>query len=307
MKITSKTTKEQLKQFLGANAKAVQGKDKDLFDQMAYADQMDKKDPSKVKRQDLVDLAKSVIKLLGDTVTEATTAGSVLQPVAEASVKKLTKGVSKKQEVGKNEKNSTPVKEEKAPAKEAKVTPKKPTAQANKTSEAPAKEEKAPKQESKPAAQKPAPAKKTGNIQPKTVDLAGAFPKTLDTEDGHFELAEDIKTMEDLHTALGNDEEIVFAYYWTKRHLKQFPYFGDWVGHPTEFKDDLDLCTTIYVSDEHKVSYQISMYTEAIYTILPSDFEVVEGVRTAGGIEYQIYRKVEEAGEEQTAEEGGEE
>lgn len=282
MKITSKTTKEQLKQFLGANAKAVQAKDKDLFDQMAYADQMDKKDPSKVKRQDLVDLAKSVTKLLGDAVAEATTAGSVLQPVAEASVKKLTKGVSKKQEVGKNEKNSTPAKEEKAPAKEE-----------------------APKQESKPAAQKPAP-KKTGNIQPKTVDLASAFPKTLDTEDGHFELAEDIKTMEDLHTALGNDEEIVFAYYWTKRHLKQFPYFGDWVGHPTEFKDDLDLCTTIYVSDEHKVSYQISMYTEAIYTILPTDFEVIEGVRTSGGIEYQIYRKVEEAGEEQT-EEGGEE
>lgn len=282
MKITSKTTKEQLKQFLGANAKAVQEKDKDLFDQMAYADQMDKKDPSKVKRQDLVDLVKSVTKLLGDAVVEATTAGNTLQPVAEASVKKLSKGVSKKQEVGKNEKNSTPAPEAKAPAKDE-----------------------APKQESKPAAQKPAP-KKTGNIQPKTVDLASAFPKSLDTEDGHFELAEDIKTMEDLHTALGNDEEIVFAYYWTKRHLKQFPYFGDWVGHPTEFKDDLDLCTTIYVSDEHKVSYQISMYTEAIYTILPTDFEVIEGVRTAGGIEYQIYRKVEEAGEEQT-EEGGEE
>lgn len=304
MKITSKTTKEQLKQFLGANAKAVQEKDKDLFDQMAYADQMDKKDPSKVKRQDLVDLAKSVIKLLGDTVAEATTAGNTLQPVAEASVKKLSKGVSKKQEVGKNEKNSTPAQEAKAPAKDAKATPKKPTAQASKTSEAPAKEE-APKQEGKPAAQKPAP-KKTGNIQPRTVDLASAFPKTLDTEDGHFELAEDIKTMEDLHTALGNDEEIVFAYYWTKRHLKQFPYFGDWVGHPTEFKDDLDLCTTIYVSDEHKVSYQISMYTEAIYTILPTDFEVIEGVRTAGGIEYQIYRKIEEAGEE-PAEEGSEE
>lgn len=298
MKITSKTTKEQLKQFLGANAKAVQAKDKDLFDQMAYADQMDKKDPSKVKRQDLVDLVKSVTKLLGDAVVEATTAGNTLQPVAEASVKKLSKGVSKKQEVGKNEKNSNEP-EKKAPAK---ATPKKPTAQVAKTSEEPVAEE---KQESKPAAQKPAPAKK-GNIQPKTVDLASAFPKTLDTEDGHFELAEDIQSMEDLHTTLGNDEEIVFAYYWTKRHLKQFPYFGDWVGHPTEFKDDLDLCTTIYVSDEHKVSYQISMYTEAIYTILPTDFEVIEGVRTAGGIEYQIYRKVEEAGEEQT-EEGGEE
>ena len=296
MRITSKTTKEQLRQFLGANAKAVQEKDKDLFEQMVYADNMEKKDPSKVKRQDLVDIAKSVIKLLGDAVVDAVAPkGAELQPVAEASVKKLPKGVSKKQEVGKNEKNSNEP-EKKAPAK---ATPKKPTAQVAKTSEEPVAEE---KQETKPAAKKPAPAKK-GNIQPKTVDLASAFPKTLDTEDGHFELAEDIQSMEDLHTALGKDEEIMFAYYWTKRHLKQFPYFGDWVGHPAEFKDDLDLCTTIYVSDEHKVAYQISMYTEAIYTILPTDFEVIEGVRTAGGIEYQIYRKVEEPAEE----EGGEE
>ena len=289
MKITSKTTMEQLKSFLGANAKAVQEKDKDLFEQMAYADTMLKKDPKKVKRQDLVDLAKQVMKLLGDTVAEALASGETLQPVAEASVKKLTKGVSKKQEVGKNEKNSNEP-EEKAPAK---VAPKKPAAK-GKTEEAPKQEE-----TKTPAAKKPAPAKKGGNIQPKTVDMASAFPATLDTEDGHFELAEDIKTLEDLHKALEADEEIVFAYYWTKRHLKQFDYFGSWLGQPTQFENDLDLCTTIYVSDELKVSYQISMYTEAIYTILPTDFEEIEGVRTAGGIEYQIYRKVEEESSEE--------
>lgn len=285
MKITSKTTMEQLKSFLGANAKAVQEKDKDLFEQMAYADTMLKKDPKKVKRQDLVDLAKQVTKLLGDAVAEALTSGETLQPVAEASVKKLTKGVSKKQEVGKNEKNSNEP-EEKAPAK---VAPKKP---AKTPAKEEAKTEEAPKQEKKAPAK--APAKKGGNIQPKTVDMASAFPQSLDTEDGHFELAEDIKTLEDLHKALEADEEIVFAYYWTKRHLKQFDYFGSWLGQPTQFENDLDLCTTIYVSDELKVSYQISMYTEAIYTILPTDFEEIEGVRTAGGIEYQIYRKVEE-------------
>lgn len=48
MKITTKTTKEQLKSFLGANAKAVKTADKDLFDQIAYADKMAKKDDSKV-------------------------------------------------------------------------------------------------------------------------------------------------------------------------------------------------------------------------------------------------------------------
>ena len=126
----------------------------------------------------------------------------------------------------------------------------------------------------------------------KAVQLASAFPKTLEVGDSKYELAEDIKTLDDLYEALNKDEEIVFAYYWTKRHLKQFPYFGGWLGQPKSFDHDLDLATAIYVSDEKKVSYQVSMYTEAIYTILPTDFEVEDGVRIAGGIEYQIYRAV---------------
>ena len=118
------------------------------------------------------------------------------------------------------------------------------------------------------------------------------FPKTIEVGDAKYELAEDIKTLEDLYEALNKDEEIVFAYYWTKRHLKQFDYFMGWLGQPKSFDNDLDLATAIYVSDEKKVSYQVSMYTEAVYTILPTDFEEVDGVRVAGGIEFQIYRAV---------------
>ena len=100
MKITTKTTKEQLKSFLGANAKAVKTADKDLFDQIAYADKMAKKDDSKVTRKDLVDLVKSVIALLGDKCVEPALAQekAPATPQAENSVKKLAKGVSKKQE-----------------------------------------------------------------------------------------------------------------------------------------------------------------------------------------------------------------
>lgn len=99
--------------------------------------------------------------------------------------------------------------------------------------------------------------------------------------------------MEDLHTALENDEEIVFAYYWTKRHLKQFPYYvGSELANPKSFDNDLDLATAIYVSDEGKVSYQISMYTEAVYSINPSAMEEENGVRISTGMEYQIYRAV---------------
>ena len=281
MKITAKTTKEQLKNLLGANAKAVKAQDKDLYSRIAYADKMAKKDDSKVTRKDLVDLVKEVINLLGDKLVVPAMADENVKPVAENSVKKLSKGVSKKQETKKD-----------AP---------KESGESEETAEEPGEEpkgaEKTAKKSSK-GAKKSAP-KKDGvtELEPatssdKAVQMAKMFPKTLEVGDTKYELAEDIKTLEDLYNALGDDEEIVFAYYWTKRHLKQFDYFGSWLGQPKSFDNDLDLATAIYVSDEKKVSYQVSMYTEAIYTILPTDFEEVDGVRVAGGIEYQIYRAV---------------
>lgn len=288
MKITTKTNKETLKTFLGLNAKAVKEQDKNLFDRIAYADKMAKKDESKVTRKDLVDLAKSVIALLGDKCVEPALAQekTPATPQAENSVKKLAKGVSKKQETkeessskesGESEKTAEEIQE--APAKEEKVDKK-----SAKKSLGGKKKKEAPKKDGVTALE--------GSENQKTVQMAKAFPKTLTVGDTTYELAEDIKTLEDLYNALNKDEEIVFAYYWTKRHLKQFPYFGGWLGQPKSFDNDLDLATAMYVSDEKKVSYQISMYTEAVYTILPTDFEEVDGVRVAGGIEYQIYRAV---------------
>ena len=282
MKITTKTTKEQLKSFLGANAKAVKTADKDLFDQIAYADKMAKKDDSKVTRKDLVDLVKSVIALLGDKCVEPALAQekAPATPQAENSVKKLAKGVSKKQET-KEETSSEESGESEKTAEETQG----------------AEEKKAPKK-SLSGKKKPA-TKKEGvtDLEPttssdKAVQLAKMFPKTIEVGDTKYELAEDIKTLEDLYEALNKDEEIVFAYYWTKRHLKQFDYFMGWLGQPKSFDNDLDLATAIYVSDEKKVSYQVSMYTEAVYSILPVDFEETDGVRVAGGVEYQIYRAV---------------
>ena len=282
MKITTKTTKEQLKSFLGANAKAVKTANKDLFDQIAYADKMAKKDDSKVTRKDLVDLVKSVIALLGDKCVEPALAQekAPATPQAENSVKKLAKGVSKKQET-KEDTSSEESGEGENTAEETQG----------------AEEKKAPKK-SLSGKKKPA-TKKEGvtDLEPttssdKAVQVAKMFPKTIEVGDAKYELAEDIKTLEDLYEALNKDEEIVFAYYWTKRHLKQFDYFMGWLGQPKSFDNDLDLATAIYVSDEKKVSYQVSMYTEAVYTILPTDFEEVDGVRVAGGIEFQIYRAV---------------
>ena len=276
MKITSKTTKKELAEILGANAKVVKAQDKNLYDQVAYTSNMMKKDEKKVTRRDLVDLVKDVMKSLGDKFVEPAlaqeTPAPAVQPQAENAVKKLTKGVSKKQEM-------KPVKE---PAKEE------------------SKEEQGAEKAPKKSLGKKSTTKKSKegvtDLEPatssdKAVQLAKMFPKEISVGDDTYELAEDIKTFDDLYDALEKDEDIVFAYYWTKRHLKQFDYFMGWLGQPKSFDNDLDLATAMYVSDEKKVAYQISMYTEAVYTILPTDFEEVDGVRVAGGIEYQIYRK----------------
>lgn len=275
MKITSKTTKQELANVLGANAKVVKKQDKNLYDQMAYTSDMMKKDEKKVTRRDLVDLVKDVMKALGDKFVEPALAQETptVQPQAENAVKKLTKGVSKKQEM-------KPTKEE--PAKD------------KSTEEQGA--EKAPKKSLGKKSTTKKSKEGVTDLEPatssdKAVQLAKMFPKEISVGDDTYELAEDIKNFDDLYNALEKDEEIVFAYYWTKRHLKQFPYFMGWLGQPKSFDNDLDLATAMYVSDEKKVAYQISMYTEAVYTILPTDFEEVDGVRVAGGIEYQIYRK----------------
>lgn len=278
MKITAKTTKEELKSFLGANAKAVKSKDKGLFDRIAYASKVSKEDDTKVKRTDLVSLAKEVISTLGDAVVEAMDIHVPALATAENSVKKLAKGVSKKQEITKDD-EAEDVGDSDVDIEEVK--------------------EEAPKKAKKSvgAKKKEAPKKKDGVValesnSDKTAQMAKIFPKTLEVGDVKYELASDIKSMDDLYEALGNDEEIVFAYYWTKRHLRQFPYYSGLLGQPKSFDNDLDLATAIYVSDEKKVTYQVSMYTEALYAVIPTDFAEEDGVRINNGIEYQIYRAV---------------
>ena len=277
MKITSKTTKQELANVLGANAKVVKEQDKNLYDQMAYTSDMMKKDEKKVTRRDLVDLVKDVMKALGDKFVEPAlaqeTPAPAVQPQAENAVKKLTKGVSKKQEM--KPAKEQPAKDKSTEEQGAEKAPKKSLGKKSTT-----KKSKEGVTDLEPA-----------TSSDKAVQLAKMFPKEISVGDDIYELAEDIKNFDDLYNALEKDEEIVFAYYWTKRHLKQFPYFMGWLGQPKSFDNDLDLATAMYVSDEKKVAYQISMYTEAVYTILPTDFEEVDGVRVAGGIEYQIYRK----------------
>ena len=123
------------------------------------------------------------------------------------------------------------------------------------------------------------------------VATASSFPETLTIGDESYELAHDITDMDKLHEASDNDEEIIFAFYWSKSQIKQFNYGSGLLPAPKDgFKDNLDLSTLLYVSDEKKVCFSLSMYTENLYQVMPDAFEEIEGVRYSMGIEYQIYR-----------------
>lgn len=264
MKITRNTTVEQLKGFIGANVAEVKKQDKSLFDQISYTDKAMKKDPKSVKKADLVQIAKDIMTLLGDAVKEVATPVT-LTPVAENSTKPVAKLSAKggaKKSADKTEDNKEPeTKEPVAEKGEKKST--------------------TGKKDEKKSIKKPVP----------EVATASSFPETLTIGDESYELAHDITDMEKLHEASDNDEEIIFAFYWSKSQIKQFNYGSGLLPAPKDgFKDNLDLSTLLYVSDEKKVCFSLSMYTENLYQVMPDAFEEIEGVRYSMGIEYQIYR-----------------
>jgi hypothetical protein len=265
MKITTKTTKEQLVKFIGANVASVKKQDKDLFDRIAYADKVMKTDDSKVTRKDLVDLAKEVIKLLGDSIVDPQEAKTPVEPQAENSVKKLSKGNKQKT---KKENSSEEASEE--TSEESQEEPKK----AEKKTANKSKKDDATKSSKEEVVQK------------------NVFPDEFTVEDMTLEIAHDITSMDDLFNAIEKEENIYLAFYWTKAHLKKHPYSPGIVKAPKEFPHDLDLTSTLYVSDNRTVAYFLSEYTECCYSVIPEDFEEIDGVRYAGFIEYQIYRVV---------------
>ena len=286
MKITAKTTKQELKNILNANVKAVKSQDKNLFDRITYTGKKAKEDDAQVSKRDLADLVKEVMNVLGDKFVTPALAEEV-KPTAENSVKKLSKGVSKKQK----SMEEAEVEEEKPEvSEEVEQT----ALSESKEAEPEVKEEKVDKKSAKKSSK--------GKKEPKKDDATTSkedgivhkdiFPDTLKVGDSEYKIAHEIATMDDLYEALSKDEEIVFAYYWTKSHLKKFSYFYNMLGTPKSFDHDLDLATTIYVSEEKKIAYAISMYTEGLYNIQPTDFEEVDGIRYASGIEFQIYRAV---------------
>lgn len=261
-KITAKTTKAALKEILNANFAQVKKADDTLASQIKYAGEHE----DKATRKDLVDLVKDVMTTLGDDFIVPATADN--KPVAENSVKKLVKKIEEvSEETAKDE----------ADDEDEEVSEKKTTVA----------------KEPKKSAKKADGVAALDTKSEKAVQMVDQFPETIEIDGETFKLNHEIKTMKDLLEAYMNDVEIEFAFYWTKRHLRQFDYYNRKFGQPKSFPNDLDTAQLVFVDDQNmKVAYCVSDSNfPAPYSIFPEDLEEDAGIRYASGIEYQIYTK----------------
>ena len=177
----------------------------------------------------------------------------------------------------------------KAPAKKEVTPPAQPAKATKKTKEAP-----------KTVEQKVVPKQ---NISEKQIVIADMFHKELDTVIGHLKVNFDIKTIEDVRNAMESGKSLVFAFYWSKRHLKQYSNNYDSMGINggkkfTEFENDIDLAMPVYASERGAVIYAASVISEVPYVILPDHLEIVDGMRFNGGTEFNIYELVEQTAQE---------
>lgn len=281
-KITVKSTKEQMTSYLNEVFKSVQKANKNLADRIIYTSKVFKEDQSKVTKKDLFDLCKEAMAL---NLTPATPV------VAEASVKPVAKKkVTKKAKPADEEKAETPTEEpEETPAENTEETPKAPAKASGKKK---AVTKKSAKKEETPLVTEEEPSSK------KEVPLAKMFKEKYTTDTlGTLEIAHDIKTMEDLRKAVVENEELlVLAMYWTPRHIKQFQY-GSHLGLtniPKKFVDDVDLASLVYIGEVNNIAYAVSSETDNMYLIKEADLSEEDGLRFAGGVEYQIYRQTAE-------------
>lgn len=278
-KITVKSTKEQMTSYLNEVFKSVKKANKNLADRIVYTSKAYKKDPASVMKKDLYDLCKEAMAL---NLTPATPV------VAEASVKPSTnRKVIKKPDDLVEEKKETP---SKAPVKQEE-TPAKKVGKKKAVTKKSAKKEEPVVKSSEQKVKDP-----SKNYQPEVI-LAEQFKEKIVSETlGTLEIAHDIKTIEDLKKSYENEEVIIFAFWWTPRHIRQFSYGEDFAltTVPKAFKDDLDLGQLIYLGDVNPVIVVTSSEYDRPYILCEGDLEEFDGIRFIKGCEYQIYRQTAE-------------
>lgn len=283
-----KSKKHELLDYIIATAKRV--KDKNLISRIHYTLKKANEDLEAVGRSDLYSLAKEIEAAIAATPAPVENSPKLKAP--KTGNKKLDKKVAEvlaededdeAEEEPEEEIEETPKK--KAPAKE-KISEKKPTAK-------------------KPAVKKPM-VETTEGLTTKELPLAKIFPKEIDHESlGKLVACPDkYHTVQEIREALDDGKTLIFAAYWTKRHIKMMNYAGlfDVPVPKNGFPYDLDTLQALYVCEGIDRIYALSTYTEAMFEfkaedLVPTDCEGNDGskfkMRYSAGMEFEIYEVVE--------------
>lgn len=283
-----KSKKHELLDYIIAAAKQV--KDKNLISRINYALKKANEDLEAVGRSDLYSLAKEIEAAIAATPAPVENSPKLKAP--KIGDKKLDKKVAEVLA----EDEAAEVEEE--PEEEIEETPKK---------KAPAKEKISEKKSTakKPAVKKPM-VETTEGLTTKELPLAKIFPKEIDHESlGKLIACPDkYHTVQEIREALDADKTLIFAAYWTKRHIKEYSYAQAYeVPVPKQgFPYDLDTLQALYVCEGIDRIYALSTYTEAMFRIssedlVPTDCEGNDGskfkMRYSAGMEFEIYEVVE--------------
>ena len=276
--INAKTTKKGLIEFIKESVKTV--KEEGLLSRINYTLKGVEKNEAEVAKSDLYDLAKEIMNFIAP-VQPVVVENS---PKPKLGKKKVAEPVAETTDETEEEETEAETEEE-APAPEKKPTKKV-----------------APKKEKK----EPAKVETTEGLTKKDLPMARIFPKEIDHESlGKLVACPDkYHSIKEVKEAIEADKNLIFACYWTKRHIKEFAYAQSYeVPVPKGgFPYDLDTLQALYVCEGIDRIYALSTYTEAMFRfveedLVPTECEANDGskfmMRYSAGLEFEIYEVVE--------------
>lgn len=128
-------------------------------------------------------------------------------------------------------------------------------------------------------------------VDDKASQSKSPFPDTINVGDTVYSVAKDIDSLDAFCDAVSKEEDIVVVFYYPRVEIKQLGYFDNILDTPKSFPDDLDVTQAIFTNTEKTVVHLVSVYTDAVFTLVPDDFEVVDGMKIAGRLKFEVYRK----------------
>ena len=159
------------------------------------------------------------------------------------------------------------------------------------------------------------PVEMSSDLGSKSTPLASMFPNDLEVNESKFVAVSDkYQTMDEIRKATKEDGKVLlFATYWTARHIRQFDYVNTFHLKKRTNEDvikvigkDLDILAPRIVLETEDTIIAVSCYTEAISLFKEEDLKPVEDIdkdgnkytlRFSNGMEFQIYELVEETEE----------